>query len=60
MLMTNKVNDKTSSDVDHHTVTENSKPTYSPLLLNMEKLHPINMSVGVGVESVQEERPDRE
>lgn len=52
-IMTNKVDDRTSSDVDHHTVTENSKPRYNPPLLNMEKLQPINMPVGVGAESVQ-------
>ncbi len=52
-LITNKVDDRSSSDVDPHTVTENSNPRYNPPLLNMEKLQPINMPVGVGAESVQ-------
>lgn len=30
-----------------------SKPGYIPLLIHMEELHPINMPVDVGAESVQ-------
>lgn len=51
--MTNKGDDETLSDVNHHSVTENSKPRHRPLPLNKKKLHPINMPAGVWVESVQ-------
>ena len=52
--MTNNVDDEPRSDVDHcRTVTEKSEPSCSPLLLNKTELHPINMPVGVWVESVR-------
>lgn len=51
--MTNKGDDETSSDVNHDSLTESSKPRYRPLPLNKKKLHLINMPAGVWVESVQ-------